>query len=142
MSHKIKVRVTNIGNRIRDRLGSRFYPNQTKEVEINKRHLVILRAVKDFTVEVISEENENTATENNIKSNVKINNDIVTKEENEEQIDENEVFDYDSLTIDQVLEAIESGQITVEEAIAFEVAGKNRSTLLNKLEVMKDKGNE
>lgn len=39
-------------------------------------------------------------------------------------------------TIEQVLEAVEKGDLTAEEALENEKAGKNRSTLIEQLESM------
>lgn len=119
---KTKVRVTNNGKRVRERLGTRFLPNKEEFLEVNNRQYLTLKAVKDFTVEIIQDEE-------------------ITKEEdteNEAEFNPQDVeVDYYDLTIDGVLEAVENGAFTVEEAIALEVSGKNRVTLLEKLEELK-----
>ena len=136
---KTRVLVTNNGKRIRDRLGSRFLPNETKEMEVNRRQLLTLKAVKDFTVEIIKEDKKKDDN-NNIKSNVDINNKVVTKDEDNEKNGFGDELDYYDLNIEEVLKAVEEGIFDVDEAIAYEVAGKNRVTLLNKLEELKKQG--
>lgn len=101
-----KVKVTNSGRRVRYRLGKRFDPKETVELEVNNRQLLTLRAVKDFVVEVV-----------------------------EPPVQEG--FNYSNLNIEEVLNAVKEGKLTVEEAIAKEVSGKNRATLLDKLEELK-----
>lgn len=135
--NKTRVLVTNNGKRIRDRLGSRFLPSETKEMEVNSRQYLTLKAVKDFTVEII-EEDKKKDDNNNIKSNVDINNQVVTKddEDNEKNTFDDEL-DYYDLNVEEVLRAVEEGVFDVDEAIAYEVAGKNRVTLLDKLEELK-----
>ena len=136
---KIRVLVTNNGKRIRDRLGSRFLPNQTKEMEVNRKQYLTLKAVKDFTVEII-EEDKKKDDNNNIKSNVDINNKVVTKDEDNEKNTFGDELNYYDLNIEEVLKAVKEGIFDVDEAIAYEVAGKNRVTLLNKLEELKKQG--
>ena len=136
---KTRVLVTNNGKRIRDRLGSRFLPNETKEMEVNRKQYLTLKAVKDFTVEII-EEDKKKDDNNNIKSNVDINNKVVTKDEDNEKNRFGDELDYYDLNIEEVLKAVKEGIFDVDEAIAYEVAGKNRVTLLNKLEELKKQG--
>lgn len=136
---KRKVRVINRGKRIRDRLGSRFLPNQPQELEVNSRQYLTLKAVKDFTVEII-EEDKKKDDNNNIKSNVDINNKVITKDEDNEKNGFGDELDYYDLNIEEVLKAVKEGIFDVDEAIAYEVAGKNRVTLLNKLEELKKQG--
>lgn len=136
---KTRVLVTNNGKRIRDRLGSRFLPNETKEMEVNRRQYLTLKAVKDFTVEIIKED-KNKDDDINIKSNVDINNQVVTKDEDNEKNTFDDELDYYDLNIEEVLRAVEEGVFDVDEAIAYEVAGKNRVTLLDKLEELKQGG--
>lgn len=112
---KTKVRVTNTGKRVRERLGSRFLPNTEQEIEVNSRQYITLKAVKDFKVEIIEDEK---------------------KEETQDTVSDEEV-DYYDLNIEEVLKAVEEGVFDVDEAIAREVAGKNRVTLLEKLEEIK-----
>lgn len=129
----------NRGKRIRDRLGSRFLPNQPQELEVNSRQYLTLKAVKDFTVEIINEDKKKD-DDNNIKSNVDINNQVVTKDEDNEKNTFDDELDYYDLNVEEVLRAVEEGIFDVDEAIAYEVAGKNRVTLLNKLEELKQGG--
>lgn len=103
-----EVKVTNTGRRVRERLGVRFDPKKTVELMVNNRQLLTLRAVKDFDVEVVE--------------------DSPVQEE----------LNFSDLNMDEVLNAVKEGKLTVDEAIAKEVAGKNRSTLLDKLEELKE----
>lgn len=43
---------------------------------------------------------------------------------------------FEDLSIDQVLELIENGEVTAEEALDIEMQGKNRKTLIGILEKM------
>lgn len=159
-----KIKVTNTGRRIRERLGSRFLPNQEQELIVNNRQYLTLKAVKDFSVEIIENENTEEYNENSGSDNENgyINNKIVTKDNesteinqtsdeiniktdnmsNEEETNPNDAqqddeLDYYDLNIEEVLKAVEEGAFDVDEAIAYEVAGKNRVTLLEKLEEIK-----
>jgi len=109
-----EVKVTNVGRRTRDRLGIKFVPKQEETLSVNNRQLLTLRAVKDFKVEVIEQE--------------------VPEEPEGEEESVGQELNYSDLNMDEVLKAIEDGKITVDKAIAKEVAGKNRTTLLEKLE--------
>lgn len=150
---KRKVRVINRGKRIRDRLGSRFLPNQPQELEVNSRQYLTLKAVKDFDVEILDSDND-TDSNNTVNSNVdndsqihsdvdndidsSIDDDVVNDGENDaEYSQDDEVLDYYDLNIEEVLKAVREGIFDVDEAIAYEVAGKNRVTLLEKLEDLK-----
>lgn len=106
-----QVKVINTGKRTRERLGYRFDPKQEVELMVNNRQLLTLRAVKDFDVEVVEVEDS----------------------------PDQEVLNYSSLNVEEVLKAVKDGKLTVEEAIAKEIAGKNRTTLLDKLEELKGK---
>lgn len=46
--------------------------------------------------------------------------------------------EYDKLNVQQVIEAVEEGVYTPDEVIAKEVSGKNRSSLLDKMEELND----
>lgn len=141
-----KVKVTNKGNKKRERLGSRFIPKDSKILEVNSRQYMTLKSVKDFEVEVLDEydkkrfeaKKEDDVLELDQQDGV-IDHDVNDQEkevfENEE--DQEDAFDYDDLTINDVLKAVDEGVLSVDEAIAKEVAGKNRVTLLDKLEDQK-----
>lgn len=130
MSELIKVRVTNTGDRVRHRLGVSFRPNKTKEVEILKRHLIVLNAVKDFVVEVLEDKKtEKYQGEGNEVEG--------SSENNKKELSPVEELNYHELTIEEVLEAVRINNLSVDEAIAYEVSGKNRVTLLEKLEELK-----
>ena len=140
---KRKVRVINRGKRIRDRLGSRFLPNETKEMEVNRRQYLTLKAVKDFEVTIIDKnvDNDNDINVNNNMDNNNKNNNDADKADNAHNNGElGRKINYDDLTIDEVIKAVKEGKIDVDEAIALEVTGKNRVTLLNKLEDLKKEG--
>ena len=105
---KQTVKVTNTGRQTRERLGKPVKPKETVEFEVNQRQLLTLKAVRDFVVE-----------------------------EEEEELVEPEL-NYSNLNMEEVLQAVKDGKLTVEEAIAKEISGKNRSTLLDKLEELKE----
>lgn len=129
---------------MRDRLGLRFVPHQEKAVEVNSRQYLTLKAVKDLDITIIddAEDNENT---NDINTN--INDDSTVMDEDDTEIENNdtdEVTDIQELqkeidgsTVDEVIAMVEGGQISADEAIAYETVGKNRPTLLDKLEELK-----
>lgn len=125
-----KIKVTNTGNRVRERLGSRILPNQTVEIEVNSRGYLTFKAVRDFEVEVLDVEEKETAE---VSSET-------TEEENASQDEELDAqdgeLDYYELTIDEVLKAVDEGVYDVGEALALEIAGKNRVTLIDKLETL------
>lgn len=131
---KIKVKITNKGNRTRERLGSRVRPNEEKIIEItNNRELLTLKAVKDFEVKLIKEENtenEENNTENEVETE--------KQEEHTENVNKDtgnlSEDDYNELTIEEVLKHVESGLLDIDEAVAYETVGKNRKTLLDKLD--------
>src|SRR5690606_32121515 len=50
--------------------------------------------------------------------------------------DQQQTIAFDDLSIDQVLELIENGEVTAEEALDIEMQGKNRKTLILALEKM------
>jgi antitoxin component of MazEF toxin-antitoxin module len=142
-----KLKVTNTGKRMRDRLGLRFLPNQEQEVEVNNRQYLTLKAVKDFEVEILDDTNNNTDDNSGNDTDINNENDINDNDSNDEtnndddlndtESDSDEELDYYDLNIDEVLKAVREGKIDVDEAIAREVAGKNRVTLLDQLEDMK-----
>lgn len=125
---KRKVVVTNVGRRVRERLGSRFLPNESQELEVNSRQYLTLKAVKDFVVEIV-ENDKNTNEE--IKQSENDDNNNVENDENEGELD------YYDLNIEEVLKAVNEGIFDVDKAIALELAGKNRVTLIEKLEEIK-----
>lgn len=124
-----KITVKNIGKRTRDRLGLRVQPGETKELEVSNREYLTIKAVKDFRVEVlpIKQENNTETDEDDTKTDK---NTTDKAETSESQGDIN----YANLNIEEVIEAINGGNLDVTEAIALEVAGKNRPTLLEQLE--------
>lgn len=128
-----KVKVINKGRRMRDRLGSRFFPEQEKIMEVNNRQHLTLKAVRNFQVEVIEEANNQSDSVN------KINNKVVTKEEpeNEKEPNSSDELNYHDLNIEEVLKAVEDGSLDVNEAVEHETANKNRVTLLEKLKEFK-----
>lgn len=65
---------------------------------------------------------------------------VVTKDEDNEKNTFDDELDYYDLNVEEVLRAVEEGVFDVDEAIAYEVAGKNRVTLLDKLEELKQGG--
>lgn len=145
------VRVINKGSRVRERLGSRFLPNVEQKLYVNSREYLTLKAVRDFKVEVL-EDNEKKEDKNKKKVNNKeqINNKVVTKDIKDEESDSNQAkiddssadLDYYDLNIEEVIKAVKDGIFDVDVAIAYEVAGKNRVTLLEKLEEMKKEQEE
>lgn len=132
------IKVINKGKRIRERLGSRFLPNQEHTLEVNSREYLTLKAVKDFEIQIMDSNNSNNASNSDSNPNKANDNvsDYDTDRNNSNDAVESEL-NYHDLNVEQVLEAIENGSFSADEAIAKEVAGKNRVTLLNKLEEIK-----
>lgn len=127
--NKQRIRVINKGRRVRERLGSRFLPNQEQELFVNSRQYLTLKAVKDFEVEVIDSDSNDANHDDDIDSENDAKDSVFDEE-----------LDYYDLNIENVLKAVEEGVFGVDEAIAYEVAGKNRVTLLDKLEELKQGG--
>lgn len=148
------VKVINKGKRMRDRLGLRFFPEKEQTVEVNSRQYLTLKAVKDFHVEVVEIEQEETNQEKSEQSSNESDEKVVTKDvkQDEKEADSNETDEIDAIqelqtlindsNIDEVVELVESGKVNVDEAIAYETVGKNRNTLLEKLEGLKVKEDE
>lgn len=111
----IRVRVKNTGRRTRHRLGVEFPPGEEKTVEVSTREYITIKAVKDFKI---------MRTEN-----------LSSKPENGEE------NTFQDLTIEEAINYVEDEEISVEEAIQLEKEGKNRSTLIEKLEGMKEGDN-
>jgi hypothetical protein len=131
----ITVKVVNKGRRIRDRLGSRFLPNEEQILEVNPNQYIALKAVRDFEVEIL--DNNSDIDSNNVNDiDIAVENNLGDSEINNDH-NSNDDLDYYDLTVDEVLKAVEEGKFSVEEVIGLEVAGKNRRTLLDKLEDMK-----
>jgi hypothetical protein len=131
----ITVKVVNKGRRIRDRLGSRFLPNEEQILEVNPNQYIALKAVRDFEVEIL--DNNSDIDSNNANDiDIAVENNLGDSEINNDH-NSNDDLDYYDLTVDEVLKAVEEGKFSVEEVIGLEVAGKNRRTLLDKLEDMK-----
>lgn len=137
------VKVVNRGKRVRDRLGSRFLPHVEQTLKVNNRQYLTLKAVKDFEVTIIDKNVDNDSdinVNNNMDNNNKNNNDADKADNAHNNGELGEKINYDDLTINEVIKAVKEGKIDVDEAIGLEVAGKNRVTLLNKLEDLKKEG--
>ena len=135
MMNKQRIRVINKGRRVRERLGSRFLPNQEQELFVNSRQYLTLKAVKDFEVELLDNNHSNIDSDSD--NDTDNHDDGVDSEDNAKDIVFDEELDYYDLNIEEVLKAVTEGIFDVDEAIALEVAGKNRVTLLEKLEELK-----
>lgn len=137
-----KLKVLNTGKKTRSRLGYNFEPKKEKEIEVSNREYMTVKAVRDFEVEILDNtEKESDGTEGSETLNVE-NDDIdhtVPEEEIEEdtESDSEESINLSDLTVDEAIKAVENGKIGADEAIAQEIQGKNRSTLLDELEGMK-----
>ncbi|MEB3752490.1 hypothetical protein MKY25_01655 [Geobacillus sp. FSL W8-0032] len=115
------LRVTNKGKKARYRLGVEFPPNQTVEITVSNREYLTVKAVRDFEVEIVSEGDKSE-----------------TKRRHESAKPTEPALDVQSMTIDEVLEAVKEGKLSVDEALSQEKAGKKRSTLIDKLEALKE----
>lgn len=115
----MKLKVVNTGNKVRDRLGIRFVPKQEQEIEVSNREYLTVKAVKDLTVTIV--EKEGIIPDNNDNNDDK--NDV------KETLGSANVEDFISIVVDN--------DIDIDEAIALEVSGKNRPSLLEKLEALK-----
>lgn len=133
--NKQRIRVINKGRRVRERLGSRFLPNQEQELFVNSRQYLTLKAVKDFEVELLDNNHSNIDSDSD--NDTDNHDDGVDSEDNAKDSVFDEELDYYDLNIEEVLKAVTEGIFDVDEAIALEVAGKNRVTLLEKLEELK-----
>ncbi|KMY60114.1 hypothetical protein [Geobacillus stearothermophilus] len=115
------LRVVNKGKKARYRLGVEFPPNQTVEITVSNREYLTVKAVRDFEVEIVSEDDKSEA-----------------KHSHESAKTNAPSLDVQSMTIDEVLEAVKEGKLSVDEALSQEKAGKKRSTLIDKLESLKE----
>lgn len=128
-----------MGNRVRNRIGLRFVPQQEQVVEVNSRQYLTLKAVKDLDVTIVDDNDDHIDTN--------INDDSTVMDEDDTEIENNDTDDVTDIqelqntingsTVDQVVAMVESGQISADEAIAYETVGKNRATLIDKLEDLK-----
>lgn len=134
---KLKVEVFNKGKRVRERLGSRIAPRERKIFEVNANQYMTLKAVKDFEVRIL-DHNSDIANDVDNDNDSEIDNKHESVSVSDSDDDAVSELDFNSMTIDEVLEAVENGQIDVDKAIALEITGKNRKTLLNKLEELKE----
>lgn len=134
---KLKVEVFNKGKRVRERLGSRIAPKERKIFEVNANQYMTLKAVKDFEVRIL-DHNSDIANDVDNDNDSEIDNKHESVSVSNSDNDAVSELDFNSMTIDEVLEAVENGQIDVDKAIALEITGKNRKTLLNKLEELKE----
>lgn len=133
----MKVEVFNKGKRVRERLGSRIAPKERKIFEVNANQYMTLKAVKDFEVRIL-DHNSDIANDVDNDNDSEIDNKHESVSVSDSDNDAVSELDFNSMTIDEVLEAVENGQIDVDKAIALEITGKNRKTLLNKLEELKE----
>lgn len=133
----MKVEVFNKGKRVRERLGSRIAPKERKIFEVNANQYMTLKAVKDFEVRIL-DHNSDIANDVDNDNDSEIDNKHESVSVSNSDNDAVSELDFNSMTIDEVLEAVENGQIDVDKAIALEITGKNRKTLLNKLEELKE----
>lgn len=133
----MKVEVFNKGKRVRERLGSRIAPRERKIFEVNANQYMTLKAVKDFEVRIL-DHNSDIANDVDNDNDSEIDNKHESVSVSDSDDDAVSELDFNSMTIDEVLEAVENGQIDVDKAIALEITGKNRKTLLNKLEELKE----
>ncbi|ADI25339.1 hypothetical protein [Geobacillus sp. C56-T3] len=115
------LRVVNKGRKTRYRLGIEFPPNQPVEITVGNREYLTVKAVRDFEVEIIEKDDKSE-----------------TKHRHESAKTAGNSLDVQSMTIDEVLEAVKEGKISVDEALSQEKAGKNRSRLIDKLEALKE----
>lgn len=115
------LRVVNKGRKTRYRLGVEFPPNKTVELTVGNREYLTVKAVRDFEVEIVNEGDKSE-----------------TKHRHESAKTDAPSLDVQSMTIDEVLEAVKEGKISVDEALSQEKAGKNRSRLIDKLEALKE----
>lgn len=120
----MKLKVFNKGTRTRYRLGVGFPPKKEVEIEVSKRDYLTIKAVRDFEVMILEDSKEQNAQIS--PGNGPISGDI----------------DLSELNISEVVKLVEEGKMKPEEAIAKEVAGKNRQTLIEKLEKLKEKEKE
>ena len=97
----------------------------------------LLKAVKDFEVRIL-DHNSDIANDVDNDNDSEIDNKHESVSVSDSDDDAVSELDFNSMTIDEVLEAVENGQIDVDKAIALEITGKNRKTLLNKLEELKE----
>ncbi|MED3733900.1 hypothetical protein [Geobacillus stearothermophilus] len=115
------LRVVNKGRKTRFRLGIEFPPNKVVEVTVGNREYLTVKAVRDFEVEIVEKDDKSGARDRHESAKTAGNS-----------------LDVQSMTIDEVLEAVKEGKISVDDALSQEKSGKKRSTLIDKLEALKE----
>lgn len=111
------VRVTNTSGRTKSRLGITLKPGKSKEVEVNSRDYFVLKAAKSFKVEKLDETNEKKTKELEIDAPLR------------ELQDKN---------IEDFLAQVKEYDMDIDTAIETEQKGKNRSSLIEQLEELKE----
>lgn len=120
----IIVKVFNHGERTRHRLGVRFSPKQEVKLTVGSRQLLTLKAVRDFEITILEDAEVLEETK--------------TSSQDAQEGSKLKDIDLSELNISEVLKIVQEGKLTPDEAIAIELTGKNRTTLIDKLENMKE----
>lgn len=115
-----RLRVVNRGKKTRHRVGVGFPPNKEVEVTVSNREYLTVKAVRDFEVTILDDEKKKDAPETS-------GNEVNSAE-----------FNLSELNVSEVLKIVQEGKLKPEEAIALELTAKNRTTLIEKLENMKE----
>lgn len=138
---KFYVRVINTGKGVRERLGSRFLPGKEQEVYVNQRQFIALKAVRDFEVTKITK--NDTGNAENDTNKAEDDTGKAEKDPVDDKKDPNDVQDtldmqkkINDSTVEEVVNLVLDGQVKIDEAIGYEVVGKNRATLIKTLEEM------
>ncbi|MGP4041901.1 hypothetical protein ACTWP4_18665 [Gracilibacillus sp. D59] len=155
----LRVTVKNTGRVSRHRLGVEFPAKEEITIDVSNREYITVKAVKDF--EIIEKEDLSPNTENDDQTDGESNNED-NAEGNKNAEDENESAEsndegsednsenssedttddaeeaFQDLTVDEAVKAVENGEYDVDEAIKYEKNGKERSTLIEKLEGLKE----
>lgn len=148
------VKVTNIGKKPRSRIGVTFKPDEPVEMEVSSRDYLVLNSVKSLHVEKLEgkteknkedpeQDTENTDDEESEEYEgsgevEKIEDSDIEHEEESDELTEDQIKEMQDQNIENFMKYVEEGAVPIEKAIEIEEDGKNRKTLIDELESMKE----
>lgn len=121
-----KIKVTNNSKRTKSRLGVNLKGGESTDVTVNSRDYLVLKASKSLDVEVLEGDKK-----------VESENEQTTKTESDEQDEENG-YDFSDMNVDDTITFVKDNEVNADDAIEAEKAGKNRKSVIEQLEAMKE----
>lgn len=122
------VNVTNNGKKIINRLGVSIKPSETKELKVTPRQLLVVQAVRSFTVEKVGNEEKDPALNQNEGQNAEL------ADEEIQALQKKNIEDFKAEVVERELD--------LDKAIEIEEAGKGRSSLIEELEGLKEESGD